>query len=164
MPFTCAINGPQYDLSITNQMRSTSSVIDAKEVLPEGLIVRQGTPMAGRTAPNMFYVAFDYYGGHSFGAGNPPANSARALGGIGPIIIDGMPYGVGTVCKKPANCKTEGPPPPGVQGYMTQRNNRTYKAHLAVFQYEADKAAENMLSKMRSFRGTLLADVEHQVP
>jgi len=33
---------------------------------------------------------------------------------------------------------------------------------LAVFQYEADKAAENMLSKMRSFRGTLLADAEHR--
>ena len=33
---------------------------------------------------------------------------------------------------------------------------------LAVFQYEPDKAAENMLAKLRPFTGTLLADAEHR--
>ena len=33
---------------------------------------------------------------------------------------------------------------------------------LAVFQYEADKAAENLLPKLRNFSGTLVADAEHR--
>jgi transposase len=33
---------------------------------------------------------------------------------------------------------------------------------VAVFQYEPDKAAENMLAKLRPFTGTLLADAEHR--
>lgn len=33
---------------------------------------------------------------------------------------------------------------------------------LAVFQYEPDKASENLLAKLRPFAGTLLADAEHR--
>jgi len=33
---------------------------------------------------------------------------------------------------------------------------------LAVFQYEPDKAAENLLAKLRPFTGTMLADAEHR--
>jgi len=33
---------------------------------------------------------------------------------------------------------------------------------LAVFQYEPDKAAENLLAKLRPFTGTMVADAEHR--
>ena len=38
-----------------------------------------------------------------------------------------------------------------------------YRNHdLAVFQYEADKAAEGVVAKLQPFRGTLTADAEHR--
>ena len=43
-------------------------------------------------------------------------------------------------------------------GYLELYRNDS----LAVFQYEPDKASENLLSKLRSFQGTLVADAEHR--
>jgi hypothetical protein len=43
-------------------------------------------------------------------------------------------------------------------GYIELYRNES----LAVFQYEADKAAENLLPKLGKFRGTLVADAEHR--
>jgi len=43
-------------------------------------------------------------------------------------------------------------------GYIELYRNES----LAVFQYEADKAAENLLPKLRNFSGTLVADAEHR--
>jgi protein TonB len=38
----------------------------------------------------------------------------------------------------------------------------TLNRELAVFQYEADKAAEGVVAKLQPFRGTLTADAEHR--
>jgi hypothetical protein len=43
-------------------------------------------------------------------------------------------------------------------GYLELYRNDS----LAVFQYEPDKAGENLLSKLRPFQGTLVADAEHR--
>jgi transposase len=43
-------------------------------------------------------------------------------------------------------------------GYVELYRN----AELAVFQYEADKASESVVSKLSPFRGTLTADAEHR--
>jgi transposase len=43
-------------------------------------------------------------------------------------------------------------------GYIELYRNRD----LAVFQYEADKSSEQVVSKLRPFRGTLTADAEHR--
>lgn len=58
--------------------------------------------------------------------GDPPFKSARGVGGLGPIIINGLPYGVGNLCKRPAKCPPTGPIPPSSTGYVQQRNNSTY--------------------------------------
>jgi hypothetical protein len=34
--------------------------VDAKEVQPEGLVIGQSKTLSGRSAPQMFYVAYDY--------------------------------------------------------------------------------------------------------
>jgi transposase len=43
-------------------------------------------------------------------------------------------------------------------GYLELYRNDS----LAVFQYEPDKAGDNLLSKLRPFQGTLVADAEHR--
>jgi hypothetical protein len=42
MPFTCAINGPMYALSGMGYTSLGLGNVDAKEVLPEGLVISQG--------------------------------------------------------------------------------------------------------------------------
>ena len=128
MPYTCAINGPMYRLSAQGWATVGLGNVDPKEVSPRGLMVRQGAAVAGQSMRDMFYVAYDYLGGYTFGFGDPAVNSARAVGGLGPLIIDGVPYGTTTLCKLPANCKPKGPPPPGMAGHMIQRSNATFAA------------------------------------
>ncbi len=48
--------------------------------------------------------------------------------------------------------------PAAHNGYVELYRNR----ELAVFQYEADKASEGVVTKLRPFRGTLTADAEHR--
>jgi len=128
MPFTCAINGVQYSVSAmgVTSLALGSDALEPEETVPDGQVVRQGTVVAGRSSSNTFYMAFDYLGGYQFGFGDPPLRASRAVGGLGPLIIDGLPYGVGNLCKRPANCPPTGPVPAGMREFMTQRNNATY--------------------------------------
>jgi transposase len=48
--------------------------------------------------------------------------------------------------------------PAAHNGYIELYRNR----ELAVFQYEADKISDNVVSKLAPFRGTLTADAEHR--
>ena len=48
--------------------------------------------------------------------------------------------------------------PAAHNGYVELYRN----PHLAVFQYEADKSADSVVSKLASFHGTLTADAEHR--
>src|SRR6266478_5282322 len=66
--FTCAINGIQYSVD-------PIGLVDAKHTTPDGLVVRQGKVVAGRSAPQMFFLAHDYLGGYTFGQGDPPTSA-----------------------------------------------------------------------------------------
>ena len=44
------------------------------------------------------------------------------------MIINGLPYGVGNRCRRPAVCPPSGPIAPGLTEYVQQRNNATYEA------------------------------------
>jgi hypothetical protein len=128
MPFLCAINGMMYKLTLTGKQDAVigSDPVPATETLPDGMIIKQGKLLAGRSAPQMFYVANDAVGGYAFGQGDPPFSASRAMGGLTPIIINGLPYGVGNHCKLPKNCPPRGPVAGAPPGYVLQRNNDTY--------------------------------------
>ena len=49
--------------------------------------------------------------------------------------------------------------PAAHNGYIELYRNR----ECAVFQYQADKAGEALVSKLKRFRGTLTADAEHRL-
>src|SRR6266478_9968662 len=56
--FTCAINGIQYSvdpIGLADAAIGTDPV-DAKHTTPDGLVVRQGKVVAGRSAPQMFFL------------------------------------------------------------------------------------------------------------
>ena len=50
----------------------------------------------------MFFLAHDYVGGYTFGQGDPPLSASRGVGGLGPIIINKLPYGIGNRWRAPA--------------------------------------------------------------
>jgi hypothetical protein len=126
--FTCAINGIQYSvdpIGLADAAIGTDPVA-ANHTTPDGLLVRQGKIIGGRRAPQMFFLANDALGGYAFGLGDPPLGTARGVGGLGPMIIGGLPYGVGNQCRAPAVCPPNGGVPTGMNGYVVQRNNNTY--------------------------------------
>ncbi|HET7542420.1 MAG TPA: hypothetical protein VFK05_21270 [Polyangiaceae bacterium] len=112
-PFTCAINGIQYSVANPNAHRAAvafgKSALDPNLTTPDGLLIRQGTRVTGRSSPGMFYIANDYFGGYSFGAGDPPLNASRAMGGAGssmicPTALATFAEGLQTV-RRPAPCR-----------------------------------------------------------
>jgi len=127
MPFTCAINAIQYSVTASGVAGALfGQAVDPSDTTPDGLLVSQGRVIGGRSAPRMFYVVNNVVGGYDFGAGDPPSAAACGAGGVGPIIINGLPYGVGNRCRLPANCPATGPIPAG--SVVEQRNNSTYEA------------------------------------
>lgn len=98
---------------------------------PEGLVVRDGGIVAGRAASLNFFVA-NYINKpqkYKFGFGAAPTNASASIGGAGPLIINGLPYG-------PINRYRAGTTPGRLTGKpslenaknLTQRSNLTFNA------------------------------------
>ena len=125
--FVCAINAMQYGLSYAGKADALvgSDPVLAEHTTADGYVVQSGV-ITGRSAPQMFYIADDGRNGYKFGYGDPPMSAKCGIGGIGPIIINGLPYGVGNICPAPPGCPTEGSVSKAQRAVMTQRNNKTY--------------------------------------
>jgi hypothetical protein len=119
--------------------------VPASETSPIGQVVSGGSVVAGSSEPDRFYLAFNLSWaaplpprhGHPafrFGKGNPPvsgsAGADTAVGGLGPIIIGGLRYGVGNRYRAgvPTGAPSTGPVPSTLRPYLVQRNNNTYAA------------------------------------
>lgn len=108
-PFVCAINAIQYSLNYSGKASAIMGDPDeASDTTPDGILVNQGVILGGRAASQMFYVVNDPLGGYDFGEGNPPQVGMSGVGGVGPIIINRLPYGVGNRCRLPAACAPTG--------------------------------------------------------
>lgn len=99
---------------------------------PEGHVRGRGEMLAGLPEPNRFYVAW-HEGrrpAYSFGFGNPPTDATASLGGLGPLIIDGLRYGVGNEYRAdvPAGAAPNGEPAPEHRPFLRVRSNDTYAA------------------------------------
>lgn len=97
------INANFYDLakSAFVTVFSRHIPIDASETTIQGLIVKDKRAIAGTSRPSDFYITYDkeklkkgnLAAAFTSGKGDPPASVSAAFGGLGPLIINGLPYG-----------------------------------------------------------------------
>ncbi len=129
------VNGNYYDV---NRVGLAFAVLQTtagpgSRTTPEGRLVQNQQIIGGISRPNHFYFAEsvgpEY--GWTFGFGDPPTDGqASAMGGVGPMIINGLKYGDGNVYQPgtPPGAPTTGDPPPGLASNLIQRNNATFKS------------------------------------
>ncbi len=129
--YALIVNGNQYDVTASSwTYRMGSDPIDPANCPPIGQVIESSRVTAGRSTPDLFYVAqgpgpvFPY----SFGSGDPSgASPLTALGGLGPVIIRGLKYGNGNLYKPgTTGGPTTGDPGPALASSLIQRNNNTY--------------------------------------
>lgn len=128
------INGQFYGLSNTGKADALigNDPVDPVHTTPEGLIINNGKIIGGRSAPQMFYIA-NYWKScpqYRFNSGTVPTNSSSGVGGCGPIIVNGLPYGALNTFSNGVVGKTRGQPIPKNKPYLTQRSNNTFAAYV----------------------------------
>ena len=94
------VNANMYDISwgpLVGIAFGAGKPLDPAVITPIGRVV-SASRTTGRSAPSLFYVA--YKPGYEFGFGDPAtAGMAAAVGGLGPIILNGLKYGTGNKYK-----------------------------------------------------------------
>jgi hypothetical protein len=129
--YEVVINGNYYDVNTISKfwgVLGTSSAAD--NTSPEGYLVQDQTTIGGNSQSNRFYVAQRMAQRWEFGFGNPGSVATLcAIGGLGPIIIDGLKYGDGNKYKTGASAgaPATGEPGPADRPYLIQRNNENFK-------------------------------------
>jgi hypothetical protein len=124
------INGNYYDVNKTAKfwgVLGTSSAAD--NTSPEGHLIQDQVLLDGNSQPNRFYVAQRFAERWEFGFGNPGTSQTRcAVGGLGPLLIDGLKYGDGNKYRAGASAgaPATGEPGPADRPYLTQRNNENF--------------------------------------
>jgi hypothetical protein len=125
------INGNYYDVNKTAKfwgVLGTSSAAD--NTTPEGRLIQDQATLDGNSQPNRFYIAQRMAQRWEFGFGNPPSTDTLcAIGGLGPLIIDGLKYGDGNRYREGASAgaPATGEPSHADKPYLTQRNNENFK-------------------------------------
>lgn len=127
--FEVLMNGNMYGVSSSGKwsaLTGTNTPIEASKTTPEGQVIKNNQLEVGTSEPLMFYLAKKKE--YSFGFGNPPSDSNSAMGGLGPIIIDGLRYGDGNQYSHdaPEGAPATGDPGDKYRKYLIQRNNSTY--------------------------------------
>lgn len=135
------VNGNNYDVTPAGKADALvgHDPVPAKESIPLGLVVDNGSVVTGVSKPQRFYVAFraavsQPRGSYEFGMGDPPTQVVSALGGLGPLIINGVKYGVGNKYSvgAPPNAPATGEPDAASAPFLVQRNNNTYASLAAL--------------------------------
>jgi hypothetical protein len=128
--------------------------IDATNTTPLGRVILNGVTVAGTSAPQDFYLAFDQSAAFdhsdltlvaSSGKGDPPSTkNTVAFGGLGPIIIGGLPYGTSNLYASgaPKEAPQTGEPPAAAKKFLTRRSSAKYSAFMA-----RDKSTSGTLGK-----------------
>lgn len=149
------INGNFYDLTRSGyiDVATGNDPVAADNTLPLGLVVQNGTKVSGTSAPQDFFIAFSDYtdisksmlNGVKTGQGDPPLLTKwTGFGGLGPIIIDGLPYGRHNKYSAgaPKAAPLVGPPPQEAKEFLTQRSSAKFSAFAA-----RDAESGSMLGK-----------------
>jgi len=131
------INGSFIDLSFASSVavRARSAALDASESTPVGQIIQDGKLLAGTSSTGKFNFSQDTCGLEKFSAslGNPPLSACSAVGGIAPIIIDGLSYGAQNAYKVgvPKGAPLTGDVDAKFKPFLTQKSNAMFATLLA---------------------------------
>lgn len=148
------INGNYYDVTSAGKRDAFffNDGAEPSETTPEGRLVNNGRLIGGTIRRQMFHFGKTtdpfvgppppiplraplplprYFSG--FGPAPTRVNGrtvVSTIGGAGPLIIDGLRYGVGNLYRAgaPANAPAAGAPPAAAQNFLTQRNNNTFRS------------------------------------
>lgn len=131
--YIAIINAQFYDLTPKGY---ADYAIGNDAVIPSGIEVEGYTVLgkkviAGRAAPMNFHIAnfVSRPKRYTFGFGQAPTYADAAIGGAGPIIINGLPYGPTNLYKAgTSKGRLTGQPSKENAPNLTRRSNATYKA------------------------------------
>lgn len=126
------INGPTYGLTNWGlvDVMSGNDPVSPENTLQEGKIVYKNAVIAGRSS-NMFYIKNTKAGSppYRFGRGEAPTKSDAAIGNLGPLVIDKLPYGSMNLYSPPKPyAKTKGEPRDENAASLIQRSNLRFNA------------------------------------
>ena len=131
------VNGSFIDLSFGSAVavRTGSSALDPNDSTPVGQIIQDGKLLAGTSSTGKFNFSQETCGLEKFSAslGNPSLSACSAVGGIAPIIIDGLAYGAQNVYKAgvPDGAPLTGDVDEKFKPFLIQKSNAMFAALLS---------------------------------
>jgi hypothetical protein len=160
------VNGSYYDVSSSGLMDAAlgHDPVPASETTILGLVVRNGRQIAGVPKPQHFYFANRVMPGvatptYEASAGNPPIDGSilAAVGGLGPMIIGALSFGIGNVYRPLSSGPSVGDPGVSSLPNLIQRNNETFRSA------ESRPAAtgKTIIASSSLFRKLIIAVQEH---
>ncbi len=140
--FKVVINGNMFKFS---SGLTEFSPFSASDTTPIGQVVISGVVVDGSSEPDRFFIAegtqmFPASPGHTlppfflkFGLGDPPLLRA-ALGGMGPIIVNGLKYGNGNLYGPgvPPGAPSTGNPGTTYEKFLIQRNSNHFVSMIGL--------------------------------
>ena len=132
------LNGSYIDLAFGSAVavRLGSSALDPAESMPTGQVIQDGRLLAGTSSSGKFNFSQDTCGVEKFsaGLGNPPTSACSAIGGIAPIVIDGLAYGAQNAYKAgvPAGAPLTGDVAAKFSPFLIQKSNAMFGKLLSL--------------------------------
>lgn len=139
--FDVIINGSYFGVSYFTKTKAyAGGIADPSDVNIEGQVVVGGRIVDGDSRPDRFYIAEvmntmrrtkkDPAWHYEVGRGHPPVGSkvAAAVGNLGPLVDDGLRYGIGNQYRPPSHGPVVGDPGPRLRPSLTRRNDFTFKS------------------------------------
>lgn len=126
------VNGSFTDLSFFDSVAAVifNGPLDPGDSKPVGMVVEEGKQIAGSPSSGKFYFSQSVCGTNSFvsGQGNPPLSSCAAVGGVAPIVVNGLQYGTTNMYSVgvPAGAPVTGNVDPKYNKYLRQKNNAMF--------------------------------------
>lgn len=130
--FAVVINGPTYGLTNSGKVDALigDDPVAAKETLQQGRIVLNGKIIGGSKS-NMYFIQNDTSATekYKFGKGSAPTTANAALGNMGPLIINKLPFASSNAYQpKQPSAPAVGAPGKKFSKYLTQRSNARFTA------------------------------------
>lgn len=126
------VNASFTDLSLWNAVSVAifDDPLDPSESKPVGIVVEEGKQIAGSPSTGKFYFSQNVCGMDRFssGQGDPPLSSCAAVGGLAPIVVDGLPYGTINTYSSgvPPGAPLKGDVDPKYKKYLLQKSNAMF--------------------------------------
>ena len=129
------VNGSFIDLSFGAQIAALAEPTDPDDSKPVGQVIQHEKLLAGTEASGKFSFAQETCGtkNYSVSLGNPKPTACAAIGGVAPIVVDGLPYGARNVYRAgaPADAPVTGDVDAKLKPFLQQKSNLMFSQLLA---------------------------------